>query len=811
MTITVNGPNGVTINFPDGTDNDTINRVMSEAAGAPSGQGQSFAQPKLLAPSVDEPSSVADAGGQLVRGINRGVNAMVSLPGEIVGGAVNMVAPGQGDRFKWNNAASEFMNSPNAQPQTDAGRYADSVGQAIGGNIIPGATVAMKARQLAPAATTTIGGIGQNMVNAYRTAPGAAVATDLVAATGAGIGQQVAQDLELGPTGEILGAVAGGVAPFGAVAAYSRASDAVARSPTVARYRTSAPAGMEPQPKSAGAAVNPTLAAGEPTPPITGPDAAAYQHLANQAAAAGVKPGQLGARLELSDIDAVGGRSALGLVDLDPSYQRLAGSIVRQNQEAANRGQRFVAGRQTGITPLEGMPENSGIPTRQFMEQGSPIDPPAGMYERMKENVRAYLQVPPRSAYRVDQDLVAVRKEQSTKNYSAAYDAASGLNIAPVLDTVLDKWTAIATDPAQLAPIAKTIKRAVDIFKTKAGTVADLRRFQDGKELLDEVISGLIKSPVGRNRKLGGELNKFKNEMLDAVDSIDTVGPLYRGARDVFSSTSELRNAVDLGRNALKDGAEVSADAYRAMTTGEKQMFRVGLADAFDRVMAAQKRGADVTQTFQRPNVQELLMEVGPQDEAMRFGRNIQTENATTRTANEVFGNSKTAQRAADDEAFNQMGDAIEAIRSMKEAVRSSRTLTDAGFNMVKGVLERVGGFRSDTAASLANKLFTADRAELDVIIREIEARLGPTKAAHFASMLDRYSANVAKQAATSGVVSAQQQQQNSPARVDPYRPRPRPFDQPPPAPRSPQQNDLFDRPPGYLPPDPKPMPPYRP
>lgn len=783
MTITVNGPNGITINFPDGTDSDTIDRVMGEAAG--NDPGRSFAQPKLTAPP--EPSALADAGSQLVRGVNRGVNAMVSLPGEIVGGAINMVAPGQGDRFKWNrnNFVSDFMSSPNARPQTDAGRYADSVGQAIGGSIIPGATVAMKARQAAPAATTTLGAIGQNMVNAYRAAPGAAVATDLVASTGAGIGQQVAQDLELGPTGEILGAVAGGVAPFGAAAAYSRASDAMARSPTMARYRPNALIGNEPTPQSAGAAVNPTLGAGDPTPPITGPDAAAYQYLANQAVSAGVKPGQLGARLERSDIDAIGGRSALGTVDLDPSFQRIGGSVVRQNLEAANRGQRFVAGRQTGITPLDGMPDNSGIPTRQFMEKAAPIDPPAGMFERMTENVRGYLQVPPRSAYRVDQDLVDVRKKQSRANYSAAYDAASNVNIAPVLDTVLGKWTAIAMDPKQLGPIAKTIKDAVEIFQTKAGTVADLRRFQDGKELLDEVISGLIKSPVGRNKKLGGVLNDFKTELLDAVDNIPQVGTLYKGARDVYSSTSELRDALDLGRSALKDGAEVSADAYAGMSSGEKQMFRVGLADALERIMAAQKRGADVTQTFQKPNVQQLLMEVGPQDEAMRFGRNIQTENTTTRTTNEIFGNSKTQQRAVDDEAFNQMNDVIEAIRTTREAVRSSRSLGDAAFNSIKGIIERVGGFRADTATALANKLFTADRAEMDVIIREIEARMGPDRAAHFKSMLDRYAANISRQSAASVAASAQSQQQQQPQR--------------------PEQNNLFERPAGYLPPDPKP------
>lgn len=61
MTITINGPNGVTVNFPDGTDTDTINTVMSHATG-------------LSAPKTEEarPASKAtlgDVGMAALRGI----------------------------------------------------------------------------------------------------------------------------------------------------------------------------------------------------------------------------------------------------------------------------------------------------------------------------------------------------------------------------------------------------------------------------------------------------------------------------------------------------------------------------------------------------------------------------------------------------------------------------------------------------------------------------------------------------------------------------------------------------------------------
>jgi len=165
-------------------------------------------------PSVAD--NVADAGGQLVRGINRGVNNMLALPGAIVGGAVNLIAPGQGDRFKWNNQLSDFMASQNAQPTTTLGRYGDAVGQAVGSSVIPGAVVAAKAAQAAPAAGNAITAVGQQMVNAYRTAPAASVGADVAASVGSGIGQQGAQEAGFGPAGQMLGGIVGGVAPLAA-------------------------------------------------------------------------------------------------------------------------------------------------------------------------------------------------------------------------------------------------------------------------------------------------------------------------------------------------------------------------------------------------------------------------------------------------------------------------------------------------------------------------------------------------------------------------------------------------------------------
>jgi len=177
----------------------------------------------------------SDAADQLVRGVYRGLDNVLSIPNRVVSGAINLVAPGQGDRFAWPEQGyirppSEAMKGQRVAPQTEAGRYADSVGQAIGSSVVPGAVIAGKAAQAAaPAAQTAIGAIGQQAVNAYRANPGAVVAADVAAAAGSGVGQQMAQEGGFGPFGQMVGGITGGLAPLAAGAAVQGAVQPIRR------------------------------------------------------------------------------------------------------------------------------------------------------------------------------------------------------------------------------------------------------------------------------------------------------------------------------------------------------------------------------------------------------------------------------------------------------------------------------------------------------------------------------------------------------------------------------------------------------
>ena len=178
-----------------------------------------------IGPSSDP---VVDAAGQFVRGINRGLHSMAALPGAIVGGAVSMAGfPETGEAMQLkNNPVSDFMTSPDVQPETTAGRYANATGQAIGASAVPtGALVGNASRLANMAPTTALRATAQNIGQRVAAAPGAAVGADVAASTGGAVGSQAARDEGYGPGTQAVAGLAGALVPgvvAGGVSAIAR-------------------------------------------------------------------------------------------------------------------------------------------------------------------------------------------------------------------------------------------------------------------------------------------------------------------------------------------------------------------------------------------------------------------------------------------------------------------------------------------------------------------------------------------------------------------------------------------------------------
>jgi hypothetical protein len=220
MPIEVEGPGGVTVEFPDGTPTDTIKTAMRKKFGGP---------------SVSE--TATDVARQTAIGFNRGIDNLLNLPGDLLMRAparalgLEQFVPQRGSyATRFNPGGSlNFASDPNsAEPRTTPGRYAEQVGEALGASAFPTAGLVTAAPRLANVAATTVPrAIARQVGTQVAAAPARAVGADIVASTGSGLAQQGAEDAGAGPLGQTLAGIAGGITPFAPLAAVGSARRAV--------------------------------------------------------------------------------------------------------------------------------------------------------------------------------------------------------------------------------------------------------------------------------------------------------------------------------------------------------------------------------------------------------------------------------------------------------------------------------------------------------------------------------------------------------------------------------------------------------
>lgn len=99
------------------------------------------------------------------------------------------------------------------------------------------------------------------------------------------------------------------------------------------------------------------------------------------------------------------------------------------------------------------------------------------------------------------------------------------------------------------------------------------------RALDDEIASKMTTGPNGLPRHTNESriVNNLKNQMLS---EIDRQNPAFAKARNVFAGQSEAMEAVDMGRRFYQGDAGVTVKQLEAMTEHERELFRVGVADA---------------------------------------------------------------------------------------------------------------------------------------------------------------------------------------------------------------------------------------
>lgn len=747
MATPVGPPPGFVLDERPGMDPNTL---------APSAHGQTLPEGFEIDPP-EGGSVLLDAGEDAIRGVNKGAVSLLTMPYEAVRYLLDqgVSIPGIGSArpgFKIPPAAEMPLYKPFLQqpePTTGLGKYTQAAGEAVGASVVPAAGL-MRAASKLPQVAPAVPALADRLLRPIAQNPGLATGLDVAAGTGSGIAKQATEEAGGGPTAQTTASILGGMATPAAVVTAGQGA------------RRAGSAAFEMLPKilaSADGAIPPNVARER-----------AVQMIADQLTKAGVSPDEIERRIANIDWSRVfhtsgQAQDAMTLADLDESLARLLGSAVRQQPEAANTARGFLRARQTGLPPEQPLHPGAGIPTRRDMDlpitgkesterfgtdfrAGQDNLVPVGTHERFIDTLKRAFRISDTdhhghaaNANRTDDQLIESGKALSKPAYDAAHRAGYGVDLQPHLAKVLSDWKIIAAADGN-EPLE--VQKFLNAMLRRFGSVRNIQQFDKNKQFaLDAKIESLLKSIEGRNHYFAGRLIELKGDLLAAVDGITTnnLGPLYKAARDIFSSHADARRVLKLGRDSFSDDADVGVDAFKALTSrGDQKLYRLGYLGAVEKKSANMPHGADRTKLFDNPRQQGILrniIERSADDDAtfadrpQRFGGYLADEGRMIRTRDTVSGNSKTAERSADDLAFDTLHNVLDIFKDPRLLSIGKRAL-ELSFN-------KAFGMRADTSAELAQLLLTAAPGQRQDILRAIQARMGSTRFQRFTEIMQEY------------------------------------------------------------------------
>lgn len=475
------------------------------------------------------------------------------------------------------------------------------------------------------------------------------------------------------------------------------------------------------------------------------------------------------------------------IADTSDVMQRLTGSVYRQGGEAGEVVRRAIEGRQRGEPN-----QISRFATGDTGQRGQ-IDDALSRALQLRTSA---------SARATERQIAADQASEGRRLYDAARNASEAFDLQGVIDGMvmrvqeyppgiagrLQKAIDLFTQPqkagaadAELAMMTRlqrlsedmqekiafarndrarerltqryavlmrrgqedlaTLRAQHNVFTAQRKPVDNIARFDAAKQELDDMIDAARR---GGENNLARLLTGFKNDLLTAVHAPNAAGEptrnvLYQQARNAWGSAAENREAIELGRAALRENSEVSVEQFRNLTPGQQTYFRQGFLESARNALGARRSGNDATLPFQSARVQELLREIIPNtrgtqgafaDRSGRFGEYLSRQERMGQTRNRVLGNSATAQRQQDDAEF-----AADALSRVMMGLRGG---TNAVLEVVGAALTRATAYRQDVALALARRLVEADPAAQARILTNLQRGIGPGRFQEFTRALDR-------------------------------------------------------------------------
>lgn len=367
-----------------------------------------------------------------------------------------------------------------------------------------------------------------------------------------------------------------------------------------------------------------------------------------------------------------------------------------------------------------------------------------GQYDRVNDYLRRSMQVTRDDFAKTQGKLV----EEQQRLSKTAYDAFRKADVRIPVGDVL--YNAQIEDLAAAPALKKVLQEAREQFVAARGTrdvggakvsqaYTELTpaRFDAGKRALDDMIEAAQRG--GRNNE-ARLLTTLKKQLVDVADdatmapALDKAGKpvldaqgkpvvesLYAKARDVYGSRAQLLDSLESGRSFMRGDSEITGAQYKAMPTGEKRMFRIGVAREVRKSLGGKGLNSDMIGYFDRPNTRDVLEEIMTPGQAKKFYNLIDLEQALAATNTAVRGNSKTALRQQN-------------VLDFSLGVRLGRAIKDQGLrtalsNEIFDQITKMFAMREGDALAVTKMLFETDPDAQREILARLAKNYGPKPA----------------------------------------------------------------------------------
>lgn len=459
------------------------------------------------------------------------------------------------------------------------------------------------------------------------------------------------------------------------------------------------------------------------------------------------------------------------LADTGPAMRRLTRAIEAQPGNSSTQAETFLRTRQRGTSPLvpetvpnpaynsaekARIPNPSFDPSRPAHPQNNPQttanpnykpskianrDHMPGQFERLNDQLQRGLKVSGDDFAKTKERLDREMKEAATPLYDKFRNAVDE-NGAPIEIDVGDILRASEMQDIDLAPgFKRLMQRARTEFiddvvlrdmgpglnnqiplgkEAVAATAQTTRlspaRFDSAKQKLDEMIQKAQANGENNSVRL---LVELQNELIAKADALTTPSganrSLYAEARDAYASPAKLKDALAAGRTFMKGDSEVTGVQYRDYSTGEKRMFRIGMAKQAKTDTGRKTYGTDGVNYYDRPNVQDVLKEIMTPKEYARHVA-LQGREGSMVASLRATQNSRTAPTLADMEDLGWWS------RQAKD-IQNTGGVFGYAAKIAADRVQQLTRMREKDAAEVARLIFEKDPVKQ----REITQRLSAT------------------------------------------------------------------------------------